>query len=53
MGQSSGLSSRAELDEVSGAPGVSPSRIFIDRGEIENAMCHYNLFKGAPGGGSR
>jgi hypothetical protein len=40
MGQSSGLSPRAKLDVVSGSPGVSPSRVFIHRGEVGNVMAN-------------
>jgi hypothetical protein len=42
MGQSSGLSPRAELDAISGSPGVSPSRVFIRRGELEKYMEHFH-----------
>jgi hypothetical protein len=40
MGQSSGLSPRAELDAISGSPGVSPSLVFIGGGEFENVVVH-------------
>jgi hypothetical protein len=42
MGQSSGLSPRAELDAISGSPGVSPSRVFIGGVELEKIMANFS-----------
>jgi hypothetical protein len=38
MGQSCGLSPGAESGTITGSPGVSPSRVFISGGEVENFM---------------